>query len=479
MRYTQRWTGIAALALIATGCGDRQRDGLVARAGDHTLTVDDAVELLAAEPNIPADPETVGQLAELWMDYTLIAIAAREDTSLATVGLDAIRDLQVRQLLVNRFVEQAAPADTTVTDAELRELWDENPPRGEVRASHILMSTPLDATEAQVDSVVQLMEDLRRRAVAGESFGALARQYSQDASAGNGGDLGWFGPGDMVGPFDAAVYQLEVGEVSPVVRTGFGYHIIQLNDRRDPDFEQSKAQFRDQVVFRRLQQSDSAFMAGVMPEITLTDDAVAIVQELARLPRTPLNSRARSRALARFEGGALEAGELWDYMQTLSATEARLWGEAPAEQVEQLVLNLAQVEALAAIARAEGIEVTPAERDSIARVGLQSVTQVADMMGLRLITPEPGETEHQTVDRAIRSVVREILTGQRQAIPLSAATVALRQRLGGSIMQTGIQAAANRLQELRGTSGTTRPTPRPEPSAPDTTDADSDNGDSP
>ena len=474
MRKIVRWTGITACAILATACGDSQRDGLVARAGDHTLTVDDAVQLLAAEPTIPASPEMVGQLAELWMDYTLIAIAAREDTTLANVGLEAIRDLQVRQLLVNRYVEREAPADTLLTDEELREIWEANPPRGEVRARHILLSTPLNATETQVDSVIALMQSLRERAVSGESFAELARQYSEDTSAENGGDLGWFGPGDMVAPFDAAVYQLEVGEISPVVRTGFGYHIIQLIDRRDPSFEQSKEQFRTQVVFRRLQQSDSVFMASVMPEITLTDDATTVVRELGRLPRTPLNRRARSRTVAEFEGGELQAGEVWDYMQTLSATEARQWGEASAEQVEQLIRNLAQVEALAAIAREEGVEVTEAERDSIGEVGRESVIQVADMLGIRLITPEPGETEHQTVDRAIRSVVREILARQRQAIPLSAATVELRRRLGGSIMQTGVQTAARRLQELRGTPADTRPTPAPRPSAPDPGSADAD-----
>ncbi len=451
MQNTVRWCGILMFSALAAGCGKNEGGGLVARAGSHRFTVDDAVELLAANPGIQPDAALVRELAELWTDYTLIALAAREDSTLSTVGLDAILDLQARQMMINRFVEQESPADTVVTDEELQELWNEDPPRGEVRASHILMSPPVGATEAQWDSVGAELEALRQRALRGEAFGPLAQQFSIDTSAEQQGDLGWFGPGDMVQPFNDAVYALEIGETSAVVRSTFGVHIIRLTDRRDPSFDEAKDAFRQQVVFLRLQSADSVFMSNVMPEITIVDGAMTVTKEIGKLPRTQLSGRARGRVLAEFEGGDLVAGEVWDYLQTLSTRQARALGEAPDDQVEQFLQNLAQVNALAAVATRSGVEITQAERDSIGEVARQNVVQAADMMGLRLVSPEPGETSDQTVDRVIRGIVREVITQARQPVDLNGATIDLRERFGGGVVTTGIQATVDRLAALRGT----------------------------
>jgi PPIC-type PPIASE domain len=471
MQMTARWSAIFMVVALTANCGGDDQGGIVARAGSHKFTVNDAVELLAANPNIPPDPSLVRDLAELWTDYTLIALAAREDSSLATVGLDAILELQARQMMINRFVERESPTDTLITDQELRDLWEADPPRGQVRASHILMSPPLNASEAQWDSVKGVLEGIRQRALRGESFGALATQYSIDTSADLRGDLGWFGPGEMVRPFNDAVYALEVGEISDVVRTTFGLHIIRLNDRRDPTFEEAKSAYRQQVIFQRLQSADSLFMASVMPEITLADGATTVTKEIGRLPRTQINRRARGRVLAGFEGGELVAGEVWDYLQTLRTSQARALGDATDDQVEQFLQNLAQVDALAALAKEAGIDVTQAERDSIGEVARQNVVQAADMMGLRLVSPEPGETDDQTVDRVIRGIVREVIATVRQPVDLNGATIELRDRLGGGVVATGVQATVDRLLQIRGPAGVPLD---PLTAATDTTAADAD-----
>jgi parvulin-like peptidyl-prolyl isomerase len=101
------------------------------------------------------------------------------------------------------------------------------------------------ATEAEVDAFVAghpeydtkvvraKVEDLLRRARAGEDFAALAKEFSQDpGSKTNGGDLGWFGRGMMVKEFEDAAFALKAGEVSGVVETQFGFHIIKVEERR-------------------------------------------------------------------------------------------------------------------------------------------------------------------------------------------------------------------------------------------------------
>ncbi|CAN5540220.1 peptidylprolyl isomerase [soil metagenome] len=128
----------------------------------------------------------------------------------------------------------------------LMHVADRRPARGEIRASHILVRvqgpTPADSAAA-----LATITDLQRRLQAGGDFAALAREFSDDPGSGQrGGDLGVFGSGRMVPPFDRAAFALsEPGELSAIVETQFGYHIIKLNERRPlPTFEEAEPDLR-------------------------------------------------------------------------------------------------------------------------------------------------------------------------------------------------------------------------------------------
>lgn len=105
----------------------------------------------------------------------------------------------------------------------------------EVNARHILLKVEESADQKEVDKVLARIEKIRERALAGEDFPKLAQEYSEGPSAPNGGDLGWFGrDGGMVKAFEDAAFSLAKGEVSQPVRTRFGWHIIKIEDRKDP-----------------------------------------------------------------------------------------------------------------------------------------------------------------------------------------------------------------------------------------------------
>ncbi len=99
----------------------------------------------------------------------------------------------------------------------------------QVRASHILLmyagSARSTATRSQGEAQTQIAE-LKSQIDGGADFAALAREHSDCPSAQKGGDLGTFGRGQMVGPFETAAFGMNVGDVSAVVETDFGYHII-------------------------------------------------------------------------------------------------------------------------------------------------------------------------------------------------------------------------------------------------------------
>jgi len=123
--------------------------------------------------------------------------------------------------------------DQTLQEALVREAFDRR--QWEVRASHILVGCAENASPADTLNAWKRAEALRKRVAAGEPFDIVARSKggSDDPSAEqNGGDLGWFTAFQMVYPFESAAYNTNEGALSPIVRTRFGYHVLQVTGRR-------------------------------------------------------------------------------------------------------------------------------------------------------------------------------------------------------------------------------------------------------
>lgn len=103
----------------------------------------------------------------------------------------------------------------------------------EVRASHILIMTSPDSKPDDTLKAFTLAQELRSKVIAGNDFASLAREFSQDPTAKqNDGDLGFFTTFQMVYPFESAAYRTKIGEIAPITRTRFGYHIIKVFDRQ-------------------------------------------------------------------------------------------------------------------------------------------------------------------------------------------------------------------------------------------------------
>jgi len=124
-----------------------------------------------------------------------------------------------------------------LTDSKVtKELVEEGYQRSlkEIRASHILITVDENAAPADTLVAYNKIADLRKRALNGEDFGALAQQFSQDPSAkDNKGDLGYFSSFRMVYAFESAAFKTPKGKISNPIRTRFGYHIIKVDDIRD------------------------------------------------------------------------------------------------------------------------------------------------------------------------------------------------------------------------------------------------------
>jgi peptidyl-prolyl cis-trans isomerase SurA len=121
--------------------------------------------------------------------------------------------------------------DTKITQELIEEGY--NRLQKEVKASHILILVDENATAEDTLKAYKKIDEIRKKAIAGEDFDALAVQFSEDPSAKeNKGDLGYFSAFRMVYPFENAAYNTPKGEISRIIRTRFGYHILKINDIR-------------------------------------------------------------------------------------------------------------------------------------------------------------------------------------------------------------------------------------------------------
>ena len=162
--------------------------------------------------------------------------------------------------------------DTKITQELIEEGY--NRLQKEIKASHILIMVDENATPADTLKAYKKIEDLSKRAAAGEDFGALAAQYSEDPSAKeNKGNLGYFTAFRMVYPFESAAFNTPKGKISKIIRTRFGYHIIKVDDIRTnrgevtvahimilnpkpEDADQDKAKNTINDIYKKIQQGE-------------------------------------------------------------------------------------------------------------------------------------------------------------------------------------------------------------------------------
>lgn len=252
-------------------------DTVVATVGGETITEADlafAAEDLQQELSQMPPQERRPFLVTVLIDMKVMANAARQQQmDQSEIFVRRLAYLEERALRRAYFAEQIANELTpAAVQAAYDEMVAEFEPQEEVHARHILV-----AAEEEADAVKAELE-------AGADFAELARERSVDPSAQqNGGDLGFFSRGMMVGPFEDAAFALsEPGEISDPVQSDFGWHVIQLQAKRQsepPPFEQVGQQLQQQVMFRTFEERLAALKEGVEIEIPDAELAAGVEQQ--------------------------------------------------------------------------------------------------------------------------------------------------------------------------------------------------------
>jgi peptidyl-prolyl cis-trans isomerase C len=184
--------------------------------------------------------------------------------------LDQLRDETRANLLIARMLEQEIASQLQVKPSEVSEFYEKNPDKFKqpesVHASHVLIAVPQGADEATRKAARAKAEEVLEKARAGTDFATLARTYSNDASKQHGGDLGFFPRGQMVPAFETAAFALQPGQISDIVETPFGYHVIKVIEKRPAQtvpFGQVSARIEQYLQQEKREQKTKAFVEAL------------------------------------------------------------------------------------------------------------------------------------------------------------------------------------------------------------------------
>ncbi|MDQ6802004.1 MAG: peptidylprolyl isomerase [Acidobacteriota bacterium] len=259
----------------------------------HRSDFETAVKSLPAEYQSYALGPGKKQFADDYLRMKLLAAEGMKN------GLDKDADVQKQlNLLRENLVaqEELKKIDSTiaVSDADLKKAYDENKKDYEqVKAKHILIAVKgspaaqkgkKELTDAEARAKA---ESLRAEIVGGKAkFEDVAKKESDDVESGkNGGDLGAFARGQMVPEFEQAAFGAKAGDVTPVVKTQFGYHIIKVEGHSSTPFEQVKATLEKSVKQKKLKDTLDALKDSAKP---VYDEAYfAVPQAPAKAPTPP------------------------------------------------------------------------------------------------------------------------------------------------------------------------------------------------
>jgi peptidyl-prolyl cis-trans isomerase C len=263
----------AATAPVAT---DRKSSDIVARVGDQVITAQELDQTVSAMTrqfaaygrNIPSN-----QLARLRydvleqmvthelalqeakghesadlddqvkkeVDATRQRLGGEEAFTNALASMNVSEEEYTKRVredeIVRDRLEQIAATKIKITPEEVRKFYDDNRDKMKiqerVRASHILIRVPADATDEVKTQKLTEVKSVQTLLKQGEKFPDVARKYSEDpVSAREGGDLGYFTRGQMVPEFEMVAFSLKTNEISDIVTTKFGYHILLITDRQ-------------------------------------------------------------------------------------------------------------------------------------------------------------------------------------------------------------------------------------------------------
>lgn len=241
---------LCVIFLALDGCAKRPApdEKVLAKVSNRVITLKDLNTKIAKVPTYYQG--VVEKNKKRYLDESIIEMLFYEEA--IRRGIDKDKETREvineakKKIIIAKFIKEEVEDRIKVSEKEMKLYYDEHKDDFKSpqlwRASHILVGTEQEA------------KDIRARLAKGENFEDLARQYSTDATASRGGDVGYFRMGQLVPEFENACARLNVGETGDILRTQFGYHIIKVTDKKEPtveDFDKVKQAVESELKRRK------------------------------------------------------------------------------------------------------------------------------------------------------------------------------------------------------------------------------------
>jgi parvulin-like peptidyl-prolyl isomerase len=465
----KRTFAIAAAAAFTLSACSGLRDALnahtgwVARAGSAELSVTRLATLLG-KSRAPIRKDIAKSIANVWIDYQLLGVAAAHNDSLNDSKLiDDAMWPAIANIKARKWYDIVSKNWGSVDSAAAQKQFASG---DMLSAEHILLLTQ-GMTDAQKAEVKKKADAIRAR-VNSANFAATAQGNSQDQqSARQGGSLGIFPKGTMVPEFEKALTALKPGEISPVIQTQYGFHII-----RRPTYDQVKSQLLLASKGRSVAVAESTYLARLEQngKIEVKSDAVKTVKAIGNDPDA---YRRDNTVLATSTAGKFTASRMVGWLETYppNARILEQIKQAPDSVVVSMVRRLANNELVLKQADSAGVKVDPAEVTQMHSSFITAVGQAWNQLG---ITPSSlsdsaksqGDREKLAAKRIDDYFTRMV---QEQApfvsVPTPLATV-LRQKYSYSVNDAGFDRAVEQAAKIRNSADSARTAGQPQTAIP-------------
>jgi parvulin-like peptidyl-prolyl isomerase len=302
MRFSR--VPLLATVVVAVACGASSNPEVAATAGSQQLATTRLAEILG-KSQAPLEKDAARAIAELWVNYHLAGTAAAKGDSLSDQAeMQSAMQSTIDNLRVRRFYEKVSAGWDTLAPAPDSVRYNQ----GELlAASHILVKSDSTASPEQRAAARAKAEGIRKEATPA-NFAALAAKSDEPGAKERGGSLGVFVRDQMVPEFSKGVLAIKPGEISPIVETAYGYHVIYR-----PRFDEVKEQFAPAIKQRNVAVAESTYLTKLEGSNEIKVETEAAVRAKA-IVRNPLGFRKSSKALGRYKGGELTEGEFADWV---------------------------------------------------------------------------------------------------------------------------------------------------------------------
>ena len=465
----KRTFAVAAIAALTLSSCSGLKDALsahtdwVARAESTELSVTQLSTLLG-KSRAPIRKDIAKSIANVWVDYQLLGIAAAHDDSLADPkAIDEAMWPALANLKARKWYDVVSKGWGTEDTTAAQRQWAS----GEILAAdHILLLTQ-GMNDAQ-KAVVRKKIDALRAQVTPANFSKLAKDNSQDkVSAAQGGSLGIFPKGAMVPEFEKAVVALKPGEISPVITTPYGYHII-----RRPTYEQVKGAVLNASKGRTVAVAESTYLAKLESngKIEVKKGAIATVKALANDPDA---YRRDNTVLATSTAGKFTTARLVGWLETLPPN-ARVLDQIkqmPDSMVTQLIRRFANNELVLKQADSAKVQVDSAELAQLHGSFVNAVRNAWAQLGvtpasLRDSAKTDGDREKLAAKR-VNEYFSRMLAEQAPFVPVpTPLSNILRSKYKYSFNDAGFDRAVEEAAKIRSSADSARTARQPATAVP-------------